>query len=240
MKKNLSRLALILALAMTLSGCSGKTAPTGTITPAPAAQETTAPAETEAPTVSLGRMVGGIYENAYVGYGCTLDENWEYYTAEELQDLSDLTQEMLQDTELMGEKHQQLLDMVAENATDLTSVNIVYSYTSLQDRLASALFTEEQYVDGVLGMKDQMADAYAQSGITLHTMEKKQVSFLGQERWAIHSDATIAGDGADIPYYILQLFEKRPNGSYLVTLTLASYMEDNTESLLDLFYPVSE
>lgn len=237
MKKNLSWLALIFALVMALSGCSGKTSPAGTITPNPVTQ---APEETEAPTISLGQMTGGIYENAYAGYGCALDDNWVYYTAQELQDLSNLTQEMLQDTEMMGKEHQQILDMVAQNATDLTSVNIVYSFVSLQDRLASALLTEEQYVDGVLGMKDQMADAYAQSGITLHTMEKVRVSFLGQERWAIHSDATITSDGVEIPYYILQLFERKPNGSYIVTLTLGSYMEDNTETLPDLFYPVSK
>ena len=38
-----------------------------------------------------------------------------------------------------------------------------------------------------------------------------------------------------VPYYTLQLFDYRL-GQYSVTLTLASFVEDNTESLLDLFY----
>lgn len=242
MKKNLSRLALILALAMTLSGCSGKTAPTGTITPAPAAQETTAPAETEAPTVSLGRMVGGIYENAYVGYGCTLDENWEYYTAEELQDLSDLTQEMLQDDKMIDnhEEYQYILDMAAENVTDLTSINIIYNYVDTRSRLSSVFLSQEDYIDLYLSQKDQLADNFAQSGITLYSMNKVKVSFLGQEHWAAHCEASYTSNGVDVPYYLIQLFDTKPGGRYLVTLTLASYMEDNTESLLDLFYPISE
>lgn len=254
MRKRLSRLALVLALSIVLSGCSGKTPQMGTITPNPTTvtqvpettqiPETTAsaPEETEAPTVSLGRMVGGVYENTYTGYGCALDDDWEYYTAQEIQDISALTQEMLQNTELLeeNEEYQHFFDMMAENVTNLTSINIGYGYKSLQDRLALALLAEEEYIDAVLDQKDMMVDAYAQSGMTLHSVEKVQVNFLGQERWAIHIEATIAGDGVDIPYYLVQLFDTKPGGTYLVTLTLASYVEDNTEALLDLFYPVSE
>ena len=84
-------LAALLALAMVtaLAGCSGK-APSGTITqlnPTEAPAETPTEAPTEA-TVSLGRMTGGVYENTYAGFACTLDESWTYYTAAELALLS--------------------------------------------------------------------------------------------------------------------------------------------------------
>ena len=41
-----------------------------------------------------------------------------------------------------------------------------------------------------------------------------------------------------VPYYTLQLFDFAL-GQYSVTLTLASFVEDNTTGMLELFYPVS-
>lgn len=245
MKKRLTLLAAVLALALVLSGCAGKAPQTGTLTPVTpqteAKKETTAPTETAAPTeadVSLGRMVGGVYENTYTGYGCKLDENWEYYTAEELQDLDGLTDEMLRDTAIMEgrEEYHQFTDMMAENVNDLTTMNINYTYMSQKERLAISLFSEEEIIDGILEDQESMADSYAQSGVTVLSMEKTEVTFLGQQRWALYTQASVE----DVPYYILQIYDVKPGGSYNVVLTLGSFLEDNTESLLDLFYPVSE
>lgn len=90
MKKSISLLAVVLALTLLLTGCAGKAPQTGTTTTTKSAEETV--------DVSLGQVEGSVYENAFVGYGCALDENWAVYSAEELQDLSDLTKEMLKKT----------------------------------------------------------------------------------------------------------------------------------------------
>ena len=92
---------------------------------------------------------------------------------------------------------------------------------------------EEQIMDATLGQKDAMVDAYAQAGIMVDTMEKTTVTFLGEERTALLTSSTIE----DIPYYTLQLFDYHL-GQYSVTLTLASYVENNTAQLLELFYEV--
>ena len=52
-----------------------------------------------------------------------------------------------------------------------------------------------------------------------------------EERWAIHTTASIQG----MPYYILQLFDTNI-GPYYVTLTLGAFAEDTTPQLLELFY----
>ena len=64
-------------------------------------------------------------------------------------------------------------------------------------------------------------------------MESVKVSFLGQERTALKTEYTMEG----VPYYTLQLFDF-DLGQYSITLTLASFVEDNTADLLDLFYAV--
>ena len=50
---------------------------------------------------------------------------------------------------------------------------------------------------------------------------------------ALHTIAVVQ----NVPYYTLQFFDF-DLGAYSVTLTLASYEEDNTMSLADLFYAV--
>ena len=238
MKRLISAL-LALTLALALAGCSANKEPGGTITPKneDTQETTTAPAEetTEA-TVSLGRMEGGVYTNEYAGFACSLDESWQYYTAEELQDLSDLTQEQLQDSALAEQtgKFDQITDMMAENYELLASINVNYTRLSVSDRVTFSTISEETLIDTTLLQKDDMIQSYAQSGIQVSSMEKTQVSFLGEQHYAIHTVATIE----DTPYYLIQLFCFNLGGQYNVTLTLASFVEDNTAGLLELFYPV--
>ena len=107
---------------------------------------------------------------------------------------------------------------------------MVYINQPLADRLLYMSMTEEQIIDSILAQKDIMVDAYAQAGITVKNLKKVTVTFMGQQRTALHMEAEVSG----IAYYTLQ-FAYYQLGSFGVTLTVASYMEDRTEELLDLF-----
>lgn len=245
MKKK-SYLALFLAVLMALSvftGCDSKEPETGTLTPiiedpTEAPTEASADAPAEAPTqpgVSLGRMEGGVYTNSYTGYGCTLDSSWSFYTAEELQELPENTQEMFSESEL-GEamaNYPQITDMLAENVTAQTTINVVYTQIPVKEQLGYAILTEEEIVDYTLRQKDMLISSYEQAGIMVSSIEKAHVSFLGEDRVAMKTVASING----IPYYILQIQDFQL-GAYGVSLTLSSFTEDHTESLLELFYPI--
>ena len=237
MKKNMkiTFLALVLTVALLAAGCSGSEENVGgTLEQAPNAAETQTPAE-EAPQVALGRLEGGVYTNSYTGYGCELDASWAFYSAEELQDIPENISEMLSDSELLDSETalSQITDMMAENVEQLCTMNVLYQKLGMQERLAYALMDEEAVLEAVLSQKDAMADAYAQAGIIVETMETKQVTFLGEERLALHTSSTMDG----VPYYTLQVFDF-DLGAYAVTLTVASYVEDQTESLLELYYAV--
>lgn len=231
--KSMTALLLVLVLSVSLMGCGKDTDIAGSITPAadPVPVTTEAPQETE--SVSLGRMEGGVYTNEYAGIGCQLDSNWTFYTAEELQELPDRVHEALQDTEYSDTGLNQITDMMAENTTDLTTMNVQYNKLSMQDRLVFAAMSDDAIADVILGQSESMTQAYAQAGIENAVLEKKTVTFLGEERTAVHTTASIQG----VPYYILQVFDYGL-GQYSVTVTVSSYFEDNTESLLDLFYAV--
>lgn len=254
-------LALILALSLVACGqkdqeaaVAGKVEPnedaavpaaTGSVEPATAATEPeiqeTEPAEEETKAadetpVSMGRMEGGTYINEYVGYGCDLDSSWVYYGAEELQELPENVKELIADTELGAamEGIGQFTDMMAENVEMMSTVNVLYQKLSMQERMAFAMVTDEEIWEETLAQKDLMIEAYAQMGTDVESIEKTTITFLGEERCALRTVANTQG----VPHYVLQVIDAR-NGQYSVTLTATSFVEDNTQAVLDLFYPVN-
>lgn len=249
MKKQTFLCLLLAMLLVVLAGCGGGSNDDyqgGTVTPnqsTPAPSQTTTPSQTTAPTtpttspdeddnLSLGRMEGGVYTNNYIGLRCTLDSNWVFYGADELQEMPDNIGDMMSGSELGDAmaNYTQIMDMMAENADMLTSMNVVYTKMTVADRLAYLTMTEEQIIDSILSQKDAMIAAYAQAGITVKSLEKVTVTFLGQQRTAMHMEAEISG----VAYYTLQ-FTYQQVGSYGVTLTLGSYVEDKTQELMALF-----
>ena len=261
MKKRMILPTAMLALALLACGCakdeppvSGQIEPNPTqsstvvATTAPAtvltqsAVEETVPAETtealqntDQESAALGRLEGGTYTNSYAGYGCQLDESWVYYSAQELQTLPDNVEELLADTELAEGMAQitQIMDMQAENADELATINVLYTQLGLQERLAYMVLSQEEVVDSVLAQKDTLVQSYAQMGLEVSSIEKVQVEFLGQEYWAMKTQAMTQG----VPYYTLQIMDYTV-GQYGVTLTVSSFVEDKTQQLLDLFYVV--
>ena len=236
MKKRYLSLLLVLAMLLTACGAS-KESVSGSLQPAEKPAETvpavTEPAETERP-VSMGRMEGGTYTNSYTGFGCSLDSSWTFYTAEELQELPGNVKEILEGSELGDTINplEQFTDMMAENPEELCTINVLYQKVPAENRMVYAVLDEETILEGVLQEKDAMIAAYAQGGFNVESIEMVKVTFLGEERAALKTASTTQ----DVPYYTLQLFDYK--GAYSTTLTLASFVEDNTAGLLDLFFPV--
>ena len=231
MKKMKKRtVSLVLALLMLLSmlaACGGD--------PVAQTASSTEPTPPDRP-LSLGVVSGNTYTNTYAGLGCTLDEDWVILPAEELQELPEILKAAMEDTEL-GEAMKdvkQFTDMYAESTSGLTNMNILFQKLTLKERLAYMVMTEEELVDQVLGQKDAMIDAYAAAGIQVKSMEKVSVTFLGEPHFALLTMA----ETNEVPHFILQLFDYH-KGEYSVTLTLTSFMEDHTKTMLKLFYPLS-
>jgi len=197
-------------------------------------QASTAPEETEN-SLAMGYLENGVYINPYAGFCIELGDSWLFHPAEELQQLPENIADAVAGSEL-GElmaNVQQFTDMMAENVEEMTSMNLLYQRLSMQERIAYAMKTEEEIADITLSQYDMLVEAYNQMGIAVQSMEKVTVTFLGQEHTAILTTATMQ----DVPYYALQLFDFH-RGEYALTLTLASFVENNTESMLELFVPM--
>ena len=79
---------------------------------------------------------------------------------------------------------------------------------------------------------DTLVASYENAGILVESMSTKAVTFLGEDRTALYTVATVQ----EIPYYVLQLYDFHL-GQFSITTTVGSYYTDNTESLLELFFP---
>lgn len=183
---------------------------------------------------SLGRMQGGVYTNEYLGAACELDSTWTFYTAEELQELPDEISDAIAGSELGDALSgiQQIMDMQAENVTELTNVNVLYQKLSVQEQLAYKAVSETAIIENMVSSQAELLkESYEQAGIIVEELNTKTVTFLGEEKTALYTKAKV--EEAD--YYVLQLFDF-DLGDYSVTLTFSSFLEDKTEALLDLFY----
>ena len=220
---------LLLVLSLVLCGC-GSSKPTGEVTPI--TEAATEPAPTEKP-LSFGRIEGGIYTNDYAGIGCQLDENWSVYSAEELQELPEMVNGAVEGSQMeqVMEDYPQFFDLQAENVNDLLAVNVVYTKVGMQERLTYAVLSEEETVDATLQHKDMMIESYIQAGMEVESIEKVKLTFLGEEHWGIRTVAYTNG----VPIYMLQVMDFKL-GTYGMNLTATSYLEDNAQSVLDLFY----
>ncbi len=194
------------------------------------------PVETEKP-VTMGRMEGGVYTNEYVGFACELDESWSFYGAEELQTLPENVAAVLEGSEVGDAiaELEQFTDMMAENQDMLCTVNVLYQKLGLQEQMAYALLSEGDVIDLTLENKDLLSESYALAGMDITDIDKKTVTFLGEERTALYSTGSTQG----LPIYTLQLFYYN-SGSYSVTVTFTSFMEDNTDAVMALFRPLAD
>ena len=235
-KRNLSVLLVLVMILSLLAGCSGKQdEPSVNQNEVNNVPETTAAPVQEERPLALGVVEGNTYTNTYAGLGITLSDSWYIMPVEELQELPNAVKESMEGTAL-GEALEgvtQFTDMFAENVDDLTNMNILFQKQSMQERVAFQMLSEEEIIDETLNQKDAMIEAYTAAGINVSSMEKVTVTFLGEEHFALKTVAETQG----VPYYMLQVFDYHL-GQYSVVITLASFMEDKTESMLELFYVV--
>ncbi len=255
-KKTVVLLALLLAMLATTTACGEKSKDdiSGTVTPvestgAPMSEEGTKPvseteddiedsasAEADLPSLSLGRMEGGVYTNNYLGITCQLDSSWQFYTSEELQDLPGDIAQLIEGSEL-GDAisgMEQIIDVQAENSENLTSFNVLYQKLSVPERLAFSKMSEEEIIDELIKEYALLEDGYAQMGMEMKEISSKKVTFLGEERTGLLQLCDVGGSD----YYIFQLMNYNL-GEYGTTITFASLYEDKTQEVMDLFSPIN-
>jgi len=240
--KNIRKLlALVLALALVFalsacgsepkgsvtSGDSDKTNVGGTTTPNEDKAEATPTPEAEPEDdFEVGSMVGGTYENDFVGIGCKLDESWIYYTEEEMLELNGLVADSVDDEELADQLRDSdsFYDMMAAAEDGLVNVNVVLENLGL---LYGHTLDASGYIDVAL---ENLEDSLAKLGMEVTSCEKVSFDFCGQPTDGIYITGSVQG---------VEMFQRMAcvkAGNYMCCITACSYLEDLTTDVLDLFY----
>ena len=217
--KKITAMLLVLVMVLSLCACGEKDV-AGTVSP-----------QEEQPDVEfqLGVTTGGKYESKFLGIGCSLDDSWSFASQEELAQMIGATAEMFDNEEYAEqmENTDMFYDMAAATDDGLVNINIIIQNMGL---LYGMALSEEKYIE--LAQED-LEEQLSSAGFTLEGSEAGTVIFAGQERSGLHLSSTYQG----ISYYCQQVYIKQ--GNYMSIVTLASFYEDITGSMLDYFYAVS-
>ena len=183
----------------------------------------------EEDSFGLGDAENNTYWNETMSIGCTLDENWYFYTREEILELSGMTAEMLDDTlaEVVKDAGA-MMDMYAMNQVTGASVNVNLERLSIANSL---LISETSYINL---SEEGLITALEQMGCENVQVESGTMEFLGKEHACARVSTVISG---------LQMYETIvvvKTGRTMIVVTSASYLEDTTEEVLSCFFDKPE
>ena len=183
---------------------------------------------------AAGTWNGSTYTNEYLGLQITFGSSWAYYNVNELQENIQNVQDMFSGTAVGDAMANmvQFYDMSAQDQNTGANVNVVYQKLDATQQALYKNMTEEQVIDITLSQKDLMIQSYAAAGITVTSMEKVDVTFLGKTHYALKTEGTVSG----IPIFYLQFFNMA-DGEWGTTLTVGSFTIDTTQEIADMFKP---
>ena len=169
---------------------------------------------------------GTHYVNREFGIACDLDGDWYILSDEELAQVAGLTVDTVagEDVRDAFASAQIFCEFGALRPSD--SANMMLMIEDL-DKAGGGDVSEEEYREISLAQLQPQADAL---GASKFSATKNQVMFAGQLRCGIYVTAEISGQKS----YSQQIILKQ--GHYMLTLTLGTYGEAGTSSLIALFH----
>lgn len=207
MMKKMVSLLLALAMVVSLAACGGKS------------PETPKTAE-----LCRGTVEDNTYTSEFLHVTLTLDDSWQIADDEAMAELSGLVADSFSDESVKNqlEKGGVVYDLYAMRS-DGASLNIAIQKLGLAN---GAMMTEDAFAEA--NMK-QLPDVLASSSIKVIDIQKSTFPFAGTE----HVSLILTGSVQDVPLYETMVVVK--TGSYVSLITAATFQNDGTAELLDLF-----
>lgn len=166
------------------------------------------------------------YENNFIGIGCTLDSDWDVFSAEQIAELNGLAASQINDKDIAKqlESSGNAMPFYAQQDQGLVTLNITLEDLGL---LYGSLLSEQQYAENSIG---QVAPALEAMGMSNVTTEIGSMSFAGSE----HVSVSISGTLQGISFYETLVCVKTEK--HMAIITAGSYISDTTKDVLALFY----
>lgn len=175
---------------------------------------------------SRGVITENTYENEFLGLGVTLDENWVFYTDEQIAALYGLTTEMLgDDFEEYLKTATVIYDMQVIHKFNAANINVNFEKLSALGDVQTA--NMEVFVSSIM---PTVANSLETIGCTDVSYELCDIKIGDKTFEGAKTKATLSG---------LQLYQTvvciKCDG-YIANISVTSYLEDTTDSILKNFY----
>ena len=225
MKKRIIALLLSLMMVCSLCACgSSDEDVSGTVTPVDKPADTQEVSEEK--DFSIGETNGNVYENEFLGIGCALDGDWQFYTQEQIMEMNDYVIEEADSEDISKalKNNAVIYDMMA---TDQSNGNTIQVNFENLGPVNSVLYGEEKYCEAGL---DNITKSYGDMGYENVSAEIITVTFAGEEHQAIVISSTLQG---------IQIYQKEvviKCGNYMALVCFSSANEASVDEMMSLFY----
>lgn len=188
---------------------------------------TTAPKQTQPDREDpqLGSFADGVYTNDFLGIRCEIGDGWSVYSDAQLAQLNGLLLDTMTDAELVEQLKKSnvahLFYATADNG--YKSMNVVLENIGVVN---GVLLDEKSYM--ALSV-EQLPTALQSMGLSNVTVEAATVHFAGADRAGVRVHGVLSG----VDFYEKIVCIKVE--SYFGLVTVASYQEDITDTLLTMF-----
>lgn len=183
------------------------------------------PAARAEDSFGTGTIQDNVYWNETMKIGCALDENWYFYSEEEILEVNGMTAEAL-DGEIAEiiESGGTLTDMFAQSMKTGANVNVVFERVSLANSL---FYNEKSYIEASFATVE---DAFAQLGIEDVEFTIQEMEFMGET----HCSVLITGMYSGVPIYEQVVVVK--DGRNFIVVTVFTVLEEELEEVLSCFF----
>lgn len=178
----------------------------------------------ESGKVSLGVTEGNTYTNAFLGLSCTLPDEWEFYSREQILETNNLVGDMAgEELAEMLENAAIIYDMYASHPTTYSSININL------EKITAAQAANLDLKKTLESQFNTIETSFANMGYTNIRLNYTKVSVDGHSFDGVKLQATIQG----VEFYeIVFSFQK---GNYIANVTVGTLKTDTTADLLECF-----
>lgn len=215
-----------LLLSFALCACAEPAEPRGEVivNTTQSAPETTQATE-EPAGLSIGETAGQTYQNAFIGIGCTLPEEWTFYTDEQIRELNAIS------AELAGEEYQKALE----------AATVIYDMYVIHDNGMDSINVNLEKINGLylatLDLKENMENAAGMLEQALGNMGYTDFTYR-LATTAIEDEEFVCMDTVsrydDIIMY-QRLISVKCNG-YLANITVTTFDENRNDILMESFF----
>lgn len=144
------------------------------------------PSDNSSASFALGKVVDNQYTNEFLGITCTLDEQWTFYTDEQIKEVNNITADMLdEDIAAQLENANFVYDMMASSESG-ASVNVNIENLGL----SGVAMTAETYLSMQI---DTLKTSLEQMGFSNVVIENKTYDFAGNSEEGVYVHASANG-----------------------------------------------